>query len=574
MATENEHRLKTVGPIDPDHGFPLWFEDENNLRLELGLNPDPLTPAIGELPIPGKKLSFPDNFPDEIFYFLAEARLTVAGTGRAKVILALEAAFGGDGNPQQGLNVVFARIRVRMDGLTAGTKYTVTHPYGVIDPDKLEADERGRVFYTEDLGIVEGNPTAVLRSGKVAPFLQWSSAAPDGYIGDGVSERQITGSPFGTNFVRIEGPQIGSGTSNPDLVETNVFTVQGRKTKRVGAWLEGAAYNKVSDNNYLLIVQARSDENQDLRLVASGVHIKLVGEDKFYTGLAQVTSLPSDAELVNVSDSPPTRYPVKKFVDRVIVESATHDRVAGVLTIKARSSDASATLSIPQLGLTLASNPQSFPRIAVPAKIIVKSSLGGEGRQWVEVIGNPDGNLPVAAIIAPVLQAFADESIELDGSGSLGATAFSWIQTAGPTTGTLTNANAAKATFTPSQAGNYTFNLNVQGGGSSASADITFAVDPAPGPDTLTVDRRDYRTSSRQFRIDGSVLPTQVPNEIVVTFKGEELGRGIADIDGNWSVKKTLLQSQSNLVPVPGDSVEVSSKRSGGAQSFNIIIRN
>jgi hypothetical protein len=53
MATSNTVRLKVAGPIDPENGFPLWFEDTNGVRLELGLNPDPLNPdplipAIGD----------------------------------------------------------------------------------------------------------------------------------------------------------------------------------------------------------------------------------------------------------------------------------------------------------------------------------------------------------------------------------------------------------------------------------------------------------------------------------------------------------------------------------------------
>jgi hypothetical protein len=131
MTKDNSNRLKAAGPIDPDNGFPLWFEDEKGVRLELGinrdfLNPDPLLPAIGDLQNPADSLKFPDNFPDESFYFLAEAELQVDGNGRAgraRVILALEAAFGGTGDPQEGLNVVFARIRVRMDNLIPGTQY-------------------------------------------------------------------------------------------------------------------------------------------------------------------------------------------------------------------------------------------------------------------------------------------------------------------------------------------------------------------------------------------------------------------------------------------------------------------
>jgi hypothetical protein len=558
MAVENA--LRAVGPIDPEHGFPLWFEDETGLRLELGLNPDPLTPAIGDLPKPAEPLSFPDNFPDESFYFLAEAELPVGGNGvvgRARVILALEAAFGGDGSPKEGLNVVFARIRVRMDDLIPGESYKVTHPYGVIDdPELLKADDRGRVFYTEDLGIVEGDPTAVLKSGKVAPFLQWASATPGGYIGDGVTERPITGSPFNTNFVMIEGSRIREGggdpdptePSNPDRVWTNQFTVQGRIAKRVGAWVEGATHARVN-GGFLLSVQARSNPGQDLRFVVPsavgqpGVHLKLVGEGEFYTGLAQITSLPTNGELVNIGDSPPTRYPVK-FKDLVVVESAVHDRTTGTLTIKARSSDPSAVLTIPQLALTLTSNPQSFPRTAAPAEIIVQSNLGGEGRQPVEVQGPTDGNQPVEAVIVPISEAFTKQLITLDGSSSLGATAFTWTQTSGPIV-MLANANSAKATFTPTTVGTYTFTLTAQGDGGPKTANVSLLVTD-PGPDSLTVDLSGYRTSKLQYRIDGNATPVQVSHEIIVKFNNIEVGHGTTDVNGDWSVKKTLLESERN----------------------------
>jgi hypothetical protein len=575
MVLENTSRLKAAGPIDPENGFPLWFEDTNGVRLELGLNrdplnPDPFIPAIGDMNQPSATLNFPNNFPDESFYFMAEAELSVGGTGvvgRARVILALEAAFGGAGTPKPGLNVVFARIRVRMRDLIPGAQYSVTHPYGVIDGEPLIADERGQVFYTEDLGLVEGDGTVVLRSGQVAPFLVGTSAVPNGYIGDGVTEQRVTGSPFNTNFVMIEGPRIREGSSNPDpndpanpdRVWIDRFTVQGRKAKRVGAAIEGATYAK-SNDSFLLSVHARSGTGQDLRLVGTGVHSQLEGEGEFYSGLFQVTTLPSDAQLVNVSDSPPTRYPVT-FTDRVIVESARYDRATKTLTLKAGSSDPSAVLKLPQLNdAALTSNPQSLNRVAVPSEIIVKSSLGGEGRQRVEVMGAPIGNLPVKAIIAPPSEAIAAEAITLDGSGTLGATSFTWSQTSGSPV-SLIGANTAKATFTPPTAGSYDFTLTVTGNdGSSDTAKITVNVKPTPGADTLAITRREFRTATRQFRIEGTV--DQMPNEIVVKFRGKELGQAMPDIVGDWSVRRVLLESETNLVPTLGDEIQISSKRS------------
>jgi hypothetical protein len=591
MTIENPERLRAAGPIDPDNGFPLWFEDKKGVRLELGinrdrLNPDPLIPAIGELKDPANDLKFPDNFPDESFYFLAEAELQVGENGRAgraRVILALEAAFGGTGAPREGLNVVFARIRVRMDDLIPGLEYKVIHPYGEIDGELMKADDRGRVFYTQDLGIVEGDGTAVLRSGQVAPFLLGTTAVPDGYIGDGVTPQQVTGSPFiNQNFVKIEWSPINPITNLPEpkQVTTDLFTVQGRRAKRVGAWLDSATYAG-SIGNYELTIQARSDAGQDLRLVGTGVHFKLDSEGEFYTGLAQVASLPTDARLINVSDRPPTSYPIKDFTDRVIVESVIYDRTAKTLTIKARSSDPSAVLTLPQFNdRVLTPNLDSFPAgVAVPAEITVKSDKKGEGQQWVEVTGTTfSTNKSIEAIVAPLTAAaFAEEEVKLDGSVSLGATSFTWTQTAGINV-TLTGANTDKVTFTPPAAGDYTFNLKVDGGGVSATVTQTITVEPKPQPDELKIDRGEYRRASRLFRIDGTLNPDRVPklpNIVTVKFFDGKEELAIPDINGDWSVRRELLESEvNNLAPVRGvsDTIEFRSKRGKG--TFTLFIRN
>lgn len=225
-------RLTTVGPIDPANSFPSWFGDGNGLELELVTKPDPLAPAMGEPPLPGSPVAFPENFPDEAFYFMAEARLEVGGSGvvgRARVIMAIEAAFGGDGDPAVGLGVVFARFRVRIDDVIAGSKYIVRHPYGETNP--LEADERGRVAYTCDLGLAEGNMERVLKTGEIAPFLTWAAGAPAGYIGNGIDERPVVNGRF-RNHVEISGSRIGEGSADavaPDLVRKALFTIQGRR---------------------------------------------------------------------------------------------------------------------------------------------------------------------------------------------------------------------------------------------------------------------------------------------------------------------------------------------------------
>lgn len=202
----DDNGLAAAGPLG-QYGFPLWYRDKTGVLLELGLDPaDPNLPAIGDFKT-GEPLVLPGNFPDEAFYFLAEARLATGGTavaGRARVILALEAAFGGDGKPKDKMQAVFGRIRVRIDGAVPNGTYVFTHPYGTSGP--YQADERGRLFETEDITLTPGDFEAALGS-HIGPFLRWTddgTPLDPGHLGDGRTPHQVTGSPFATDFVIIE----------------------------------------------------------------------------------------------------------------------------------------------------------------------------------------------------------------------------------------------------------------------------------------------------------------------------------------------------------------------------------
>ena len=86
--------LKQVGPIDETNGYPLWYKDTNNVRLELCLNPNDANCIMGDLPHPGQPVSFPDNFPDEGFWSNSTATLDAGGGGKALLVTGVEAAFG------------------------------------------------------------------------------------------------------------------------------------------------------------------------------------------------------------------------------------------------------------------------------------------------------------------------------------------------------------------------------------------------------------------------------------------------------------------------------------------------
>jgi len=118
-----------VGPIDPSNGYPMFYEDANGVRLDLCTD---LANCFFEVPNPGLPASFPDNWPDEAFYWAAESIMSDATTGaKAIIVMAREAAFFNDA-VVDGDQIVFSRTRFYIDGAPQmiGNTYTITYPYG------------------------------------------------------------------------------------------------------------------------------------------------------------------------------------------------------------------------------------------------------------------------------------------------------------------------------------------------------------------------------------------------------------------------------------------------------------
>ena len=244
-SAQNAQGLSAVGALHPANGFPRWYMDRTGLQLGQCLDTtspaDPCvmgvvagSPAPPAIPNPGAPLSFPDNFPDEFFYWRTTADIANIGGvgGRAVLVMSTQAGFGGatgtaaDG---AGAQIVFARyrVRVRPNGLVPGATYTVTGPFGV---QSFVASATGTINFTIDEGCPLGAPlpcdfTSVLPTSNAGPFLTWDPAiAPlptAGFIGDGLIAHTIIGSPFHTNIFRIQGPNVGGPGVN--VVETNEF---------------------------------------------------------------------------------------------------------------------------------------------------------------------------------------------------------------------------------------------------------------------------------------------------------------------------------------------------------------
>ena len=237
-SAQNAQGLAAVGAIDPANGYPRWYMDRNGLQLGQCLdaaNPADPCVLVGTFPNPNQPISFPDNFPDEFFYWRTTADINNIGGvgGRGLLVMSTQAGFGGGTGTAAdgaGTQIVFARyrVRVRPNGLVTGATYTVTGPFGV---RSFVAAAPGIINFTIDQGCPLGAPlpcdfTSVLPTTNAGPFLVWDPATPPaptaGFIGDGLLTHTITGSPSNTNFFRIEGPNVGGPGVN--VVETNLFT--------------------------------------------------------------------------------------------------------------------------------------------------------------------------------------------------------------------------------------------------------------------------------------------------------------------------------------------------------------
>ncbi len=452
--------LVAVGPVSGDTGFPVWYQDANGLRLELCLNSETSPLAYcgflpGDIPDPNSPLTLPGNFPEEAFWMLGGAGLTTnAGTGGDAVLtLALEAAFGG-GAAKVGDQVTFGRVRVVADDLIAGATYSVTHPYGQEVFSDVAGGKRGIVF-TEDIGIgAPGDFSGALNS-RVGPFLSWSDFpnspdlpnlpnGQDAFVGDPALDRPIKGSPFGTNFFRIEGPAgsfVGSTDlcANPalgndpvatnDCIETSLFSLMGKVATNSGVSANRATYTRSNAGGGSINVWASSIADQAINLVRSASYPTIAfdgnGRGRYYARVDFAGDPPLQATVRNASDVPVTDKTIA-VVDKVTITRAEYDADSDTLTIAAESSDTylNPTLTAIADGVSvgvLSSGSLVVPAVGIaPELVTVSSAAGGSDTEAVEAAGAGFVAAPVvAAITVPDGEAVAPVTPSPDPDGTI-----------------------------------------------------------------------------------------------------------------------------------------------------------
>lgn len=602
VTVSNPGGLTAVGPVNGDNGFPAWYEDSKGTRVELCLDDtNPLCGFLpGTVPDPSIPISFPDNFPDEAFYFRADSTLTLtggprAGTGKAALTLALEGAFLNAVQP--GDQQVFARQRIFVTNGPANSTLTFKEPYGTITVD---TDSTGKGRITEDISPAVGNFLTPLK-GNLGPFLKWDTGAPEGYLGDPAQAHAVTGGPFGNTF-----SVTGGGLD----LSTDQFTVQGKISTNSGVNADEAIVN--GDK---LDVFATSSASAQLQVEGTGLQTTPMvtdpGTGRFYARVPWPTSgAPTSVKVVNISDKPASSSTVD--VTRpsgITITKASYDGTT--LTVAADSANGY-PVKVVGVGAggtdgTLTDNtPQAFSVTAPGATVTVKNDLGSASLP-VTVTGgaamdaalpptppaadpgpvvdqspnNPAGTKAAATIAQASLS--RAQSTTVDGStstnGGAGPLTYKWSQLPGGPKVTFSSTTAVKPTvsvpfFTSTSAtkpadpdGTNVAKLQLEvtdsnGATSTATVDLTVV------NDAVVVGTAKHRLGT-ELRVSGTAtLPgntaTLVPQSNVVVYdttSGTPVKLGTAPVD-------TLNAFDVRLKPGPGARVRtvlIQSTRGGSA---------
>ena len=442
--------LYQAGPISAAAGnFPIYYQDKEGLALDLCLPSAGIELNQGlclltepDIPNAAQPISFPDNFPGEAFWWNGGSTLTTGDGGKAILVMALEAAFANE-EPIPGDQVVFARIRFRFIAPTTG-HYTVTHPYGKKELDAVAGE---RVFVTDDVGVLCGlDFTCAAKDGAIGPFLRPaldSGDAPldpvviDGktYIADPAVETLVTGSPFGTNTFKIQGPDIGGPGVNE--LENPFFTLMGRVHTNPlpsNINIEQATYSRsetgTSSQIDVNVTAIKGLGQPDPQLIAFGENMPGIilrqntAQPGHYYGQIGLNSDKVPAE-INISDlnEVPSRIIPVNLADQVKITQASYTTTTRVLRIKAVTSDKRNSGSGKPDLFAFGSDGTEYGKLDAtgflavtlnpsvpPAKVVVKSNKGGSAEY--DVTYSKGGNTTKKLVTADDLD--VDETLPIN----------------------------------------------------------------------------------------------------------------------------------------------------------------
>ncbi len=546
--------LHRAGPIDPVHHFPQWYQDETGIAFEIGtvLSAGELAGGwvlllAGDTIAPERYVyprAVPSTFFDEHFYWHLSAVDTAApipvGVNAAKpaatttrVLFEMghEAAFSTGVEEVDGSQIVFTRIRFRMDVVPYSGDYVLETPYKTYTFKGLVAGQR--LFNTDDYGVAQA-PEGFVESlfGPIGPYLL-PATSPGGtelppvafegrlYVADPALTYPVTGSPLGKNYVRLTGPngyvwfmdrfsmtgrlKTGPISSNISLIRASKYDAPGdqrldvfaKGARTLQTRLPGQAQTASTQPAMTFYPAAPSVNAVTGQLsVPPGVVGTLMsdngplGSAYYAQWLSPSGTLP--AAITGVDDAGfVTSAPV---TDTVWVSKADYSNVTKTLSVEAATANLNLPATFRLIGVDGAAAAQPFtsaievPNLkAPPAKVTVASSAGGAATVEVTVGMPTQGvNRPPVAVndtgstigAAPLVLSVLANDTDPDGDR------LSIDAVTAPSSGTaVINALAGTITYTASvgSSGLHIFSYTATDGrGGFSTATVSVTVDGAP----------------------------------------------------------------------------------------------
>ena len=471
--------LQDHGPSDPLLIWPSWYRDTAGLAIGLCKSTTafcfPAAPTAG---------FFAGNIGPEMFYNMVEFRdpnaTAKAPTFQYHYLAGLEASYLPAGDPVHGTEIVFARVRMsfnfNVNDTTKNGKYTVTHPFGVQTFYNVTGTSttnftgaQASVFFTADVPLGPAGNFDLAMGGPIGPFIKDAKMPVGGFasgterfVADPATAVAFTGSPFNTNFLRIDGP-VGSNLdgANHDFILVNVANIVGQ------IWTAPIAQPLTVDSAYMtrsitsnaVDVWATSSAGQTLVATGTGMPDMLLRPDGVTPGkyhghveYAPTTALPSPPASITISNSTTIPTPLAiatataAVKDVVEISQASYNTSSRLITVVAKSDDAvtnpqltvqgipgvpsaaagvtpavtgiMSTLACTNAGITVTApsvcftyslpiDPVTQVAIEPPEKIsVVSASSGGHADNVLQIVGTPENpsSPPVATDITATVE--------------------------------------------------------------------------------------------------------------------------------------------------------------------------
>jgi len=366
------------GPFDPaglQKGFfPEYIVDSNGVALQVCTVGNGVTPCFFDPKITGNALSQLLGRGNEAFYFLADSNGTTTGAFPITwvMVMGVESAFLSP-VPTDGFQTQFQRLRTRVNVDAVGI-YTVETPWSKKSYTVIELLKPGsgqnRMEISDPIDIPFSPNSSV--AGLVSPFLiavdKTGLAAglnPADFIGDGITPTKVTGSPCGTNYVKITAVGLDGVTpidinNGSNVIINDLFTVMGKvaPSAKVPLSIDAAYYSRRgAQDTVTLMAQGSTSATQEatMQAVVGGSAITLQKDFNRFFGTQSVPlTLPATVSVTAIDtgkpSSPNTLSVSLKDLVTIDIASATCTGVGATkscaLTVKAASSDESTGVTL------------------------------------------------------------------------------------------------------------------------------------------------------------------------------------------------------------------------------------